>query len=309
MIIFNGCLKCSATFGAVWMRWHPVLLCKFCFAFLGWTMSLSSGLRRLGRLAPALCLALAATPALAEGARWYSGDWYLTVGAAGLVAPRFEGSKSMLFGVSPLISLGRAGSQTRFSSRNDNISFAFADTGTIRAGATGKFIFSRSDDTSDDLRGMDPVKWGGEVGAFAEFYPTDWMRVRGELRRGIRTHDAVVADIAVDLFTDVTPDVRVSGGPRLSLASKDYFATYYGVTPSQAAASGLSPYDPGGGVKSVGVGGEVVWKTTDKITTGLFGEYSRLVGPAADSSLVKERGSANQFLVGVSATYRFDFSL
>lgn len=33
------------------------------------------------------------------------------------------------------------------------------------------------------------------------------------------------------------------------------------------------------------------------------------VGPAADSGLVNERGSKSQFTVGVSAAYRFDFSL
>jgi MipA family protein len=34
-----------------------------------------------------------------------------------------------------------------------------------------------------------------------------------------------------------------------------------------------------------------------------------LMGAAADSSLVRERGSPDQFLVGVTATYRFDFTL
>ncbi len=58
-----------------------------------------------------------------------------------------------------------------------------------------------------------------------------------------------------------------------------------------------------------GIGGAVTWKTTEKVTTSAFGEYSRLLGPAADSSLVKERGSPNQFLFGVSATYRFDFQM
>ena len=78
---------------------------------------------------------------------------------------------------------------------------------------------------------------------------------------------------------------------------------------AQSAASGLSVYDPGGGLRAVGVGGAVTWKTTDRITTSLFGEYAQLQGPAAASSLVKERGSPNQFLLGVSGTYRFDFSL
>jgi len=37
--------------------------------------------------------------------------------------------------------------------------------------------------------------------------------------------------------------------------------------------------------------------------------YDALTGPAADSSLVRERGSPNQYMLGVSATYEFDFHL
>lgn len=240
---------------------------------------------------------------------WIHGDWYLTLGASGFVAPRFDGDNDYVFGVSPLVSLGKVGPAARFSSRNDNISLALIDNGGFRAGAVGKFLFERDDGTSDDLKGLDPVRFGGEIGAFAEVYPTDWLRVRGEVRQGIRSHDGVVGDIAVDAFMDVTPKIRVSGGPRLVFASGDYFDAYYGVTPEESAKSGLATYAPGSGIKSVGIGGAVTWQTTDRVTTSLFGEYARLVGPAADSSLVKERGSENQFLLGVSATYRFNFTM
>jgi outer membrane scaffolding protein for murein synthesis (MipA/OmpV family) len=239
---------------------------------------------------------------------WVHGDWYLTVGATGLVAPNFEGGKDYLFSAQPIISLGKVGPEARFVSRNDNISFSLYDSGGVRAGVTGKILWGRDNDI-DELKGLDPVRWGGEIGGFAEFYPTDWLRVRGELRQGIRSHNGVVADVAADAFYDMTPVVRVSGGPRLSFASSDYFDAYYGVDADEAVASGLSEYHPGGGLKSVGVGGAVTWKTTDRVTTSLFGEYSRLMGPAADSSLVKERGSPDQFTVGVSASYRFDFKM
>jgi outer membrane protein len=95
----------------------------------------------------------------------------------------------------------------------------------------------------------------------------------------------------------------------VSLASADYFDTYYGVDAEESAASGLSEYDPGGGFRAAGVGGAITWKATDKVTASLFGEYARLLGPAADSSLVKERGSKDQFMVGLSTTYRFDFTV
>ncbi|TIX37768.1 MAG: MipA/OmpV family protein, partial [Mesorhizobium sp.] len=84
---------------------------------------------------------------------------------------------------------------------------------------------------------------------------------------------------------------------------------YYGVDAKESLASGLSEYHPGGGAKSAGLGGAVTWKVTEPMTASLFGEYSRLMGPAADSSLVKERGSRDQFMIGVSTTYRFDFSM
>jgi outer membrane scaffolding protein for murein synthesis (MipA/OmpV family) len=119
----------------------------------------------------------------------------------------------------------------------------------------------------------------------------------------------VVGDIAVDAFHDVTPDIRISGGPRASFASSKYFDAYYGVTADESFRSGLSEYNPGGGVRSLGVGGAVTWKVSDPVTTSVFGEYSRLMGPAADSSIVRERGSRNQFTMGVSATYRFDFTM
>jgi len=266
--------------------------------------------RRLAAVAAALSLLVPlSAKAQQAGNHFWSGDWSLTIGAAGLVAPSFEGSKDWIFKVSPVISLGRQGSAVRFSSRNDSASFGFVDTGVFRAGIAGKLVFRRDEETDDALKGLDPVKFGVEAGGFVEVYPTDNIRLRGEVRRGIRSHSGVVADVAVDVFDDLSPTIRVSGGPRLSLASADYFDAYYGVSAGESARSGLPRYTPGGGIKSVGAGAAITWKTTDKITTSFFTEYVRLLGPAADSPLVERRGSPNQLSVGVSATYRFDFTL
>lgn len=264
------------------------------------------------RIVRKIPLALAAglisvSAAQAGEGSWLSGDWYLTLGATGLVAPNFEGGKRYMFSAQPIISLGKVGPEARFTSRNDNISLALIDDGAVRAGLTGKFIFSR--ESKDELKGLDPVRFGGEAGGFFEFYPLDWVRARAELRHGIRSHNGLVADIAADAFYDITPTVRISGGPRVSFASSDYFDAYYGVNAKEAAASGLSEYHPGGGLKSTGLGGAITWKVTEPMTASVFTEYSRLMGPAADSSLVKERGDRDQWMFGVSATYRFNFTM
>ena len=72
-------------------------------------------------------LVLSASPAFSQQGNWLSGDWYLTVGAEVLTAPDYEGASDYMVRAAPLISLGKAGSARRFSSRNDNISLGFHD--------------------------------------------------------------------------------------------------------------------------------------------------------------------------------------
>lgn len=251
-------------------------------------------------------VALVATPAFADG--FFSGNWYVTLGGAGISAPTFEGSKSRKLFFQPIISVGRGGTP-RFASRNDNPSFAIYDTDVLRAGVVGKFLPGRDGGTDDALKGLSEVKWGGELGGFADLYVTDYLRARAELRQGIRSHDGLVADIAVDAFTDIAPGLRVSAGPRMTYATSGYTQAYYGVNASESAASGLSQYDPDGGITSYGAGGAITWAATDKLSMSAFTEYKRLAGPAADSSLVKEEGSRNQLMFGVSASYKFGVSL
>lgn len=267
----------------------------------------------LPRLLPLALLLLVAQPAQAQVLQtvkgWIAGDWSLTLGAATGMKPRYEGASGHpAFFAQPMISLSKVGKSAPFSSRNDNISLALIDTEMFRFGPNAKLLFARHD-SDRDLKGLGTVPWGGELGAFADFYPTSWLRLRGELRHGIRAHWGLVGDLSADAFYDITPAWRISGGPRMSLGTAGYFKSYFGVNALQSAASGLAVYAPGSGVKSVGLGGALTWKTTDTITTSLFAEYSRLVGPAANSSLVKQRGAENQFLLGVSATYRFDFRM
>jgi len=243
-----------------------------------------------------------------ETARPWNSGWYLTLGASVMSAPDFAGANSNVFSVAPLVSLGRYGNEARFVSRNDNISLAIVDQQSFRLGASGKFIWGRDSDDYSELRGLDDVKFGGELGAFVDVYPTDWMRVRADVRHGIRSHDGVVADINADAFLDVVPRVRVSAGPRLTMATARYFDSFYGVSAAESRASGLAPYSPGGGVESVGLGGAISWNVTDRLTASTFAEYKRLLGPAADSSIVKQRGARDQWSVGVSSTYRFDLT-
>lgn len=258
-------------------------------------------------VAVAAVIGFGVAPAAAQS--MFAGNWYLDVGGAVVHAPKFEGASSKKFFFQPIISFGRQGVTSRFVSRNDNISLALFDTGSFRAGLAGKLIFGRDSADHTEIKGVSSVPFGGELGVFAEVYPADFLRVRGEVRHGIRSHNGVIAEVAADAFVDLTQSVRLSAGPRVAWASQGYFDAWYGVSAAESAASGLAEYSPGHGFQSYGVGGALTWQTTDNVSTSVFAEYKRLAGPAENSSIVRQRGSKDQLSIGASATYRFNFSL
>ncbi|OYX10304.1 MAG: hypothetical protein B7Z15_13725, partial [Rhizobiales bacterium 32-66-8] len=120
-------------------------------------------------------------PAMAAPAKE---DWYLTLGVSARAEPQYPGSDTYQARFAPVISLKRASGLTAFDSIDDNPSIALFDTGKFRIGATGKIDFGRDEDDADKLRGLGNVDPSLEIGAFTEFYPWDWLRLRAELRYG-----------------------------------------------------------------------------------------------------------------------------
>ena len=66
------------------------------------------------------------------------------------------------------------------------------------------------------------------------------------------------------------------------------------------------PYTAGGGIYSYGAGAQARYFWNPQFATHVFVEYERLTGDAANSPLVVQRGSPNQFTYGAGVTYSFD---
>ncbi|MBI1204652.1 MAG: MipA/OmpV family protein [Rhodopseudomonas sp.] len=232
--------------------------------------------------------------------------WTITIGAEGRMMPEFEGATSSEFRPVPIFRIRRTGSKDRFRSAFDGFSIALFESGRFAAGPTAKFRYRRKEGDSDSLRGLGDVDWTLEVGAFAEFWPTDWLRTRAELRQGMGGHHGVVADLSADIVQPVTSQLTLSGGPRLTLSSASAVSPYFDITAAQSAASGLPVYDAGGGLSSYGVGAKARYAWTPQWASHVFVEYSRLAGDVANSPLVAQRGSRDQIQVGIGTTYSFD---
>lgn len=148
------------------------------------------------------------------------------------------------------------------------------------------------------------TKFGAELGGFAEFYPTSWLRGRVDLRRGIAAHDGVVADFKLDAFSTVGT-WTLGVGPRMRIASADYVRTYFGTGGAMPGTGGLlQRYNAG--VHSVGALAQVTYHWSDQLKTTAYVEYKRLVGDATRSPIVRPFGSRNSLTFGLSASYSFD---
>ncbi len=270
-------------------------------------MRKSGRILRAGLVASAV---LATSPALADS-RWFSPDWFsgpwtVTLGAEGRVLPTYEGSSNYRFMPLPIFDIRRAGTPRRFKSSRDGASIGIIEFNNFRMGPTFKVRQQRREGDDAKLAGLGNVDFAIEVGGFAEYWFTPWLRTRGELRQGVNGHYGLTGDLTADVVVPVTTQLTLSGGPRLAFDSGKTMRTYFGVDPVQSALSGLPVYNPSGGMRSYGLGAMARYEITPQWATHVFVEYARLTGSAADSPLVALRGSRDQVMTGLGVTYSFD---
>lgn len=269
---------------------------------------------RLGARAVAVACAVTgmmtglASPAFAQYAPTVAPTtWYVTVGAWGMFTPEYVGSESLKFTGRPIVSWRKEGARDWLSLPNDGLGIALIETDTFRAGPVANLRFARDIDIRQ--RGFDRVgsiDTSIEAGAFAEFWPVQWLRTRLEVRHGVIGAGGVVAEMTADAVLRPDSQWTFAFGPRLSLASGTYMDDYFGVTPAEAAATGLRTYDAGSGLHSYGVGAFARYRMTPQWTTYASAEYARLAGSASDSPIVNDRhGSPDQYTFGLGLSYTF----
>jgi outer membrane protein len=236
-----------------------------------------------------------------------TGDWTVMVGGGGEIKPDFEGSKRYMLSPIPVFSLHRAGSPDRFHSPRDNPGITLFDFDGFFAGPVGKFVTARTASSDNTLKGLRDVNDAFEVGGFAEYFPVDWFRARAEVRQGFGGHHGIVADFSGDVIIPVSQRWTLSGGPRFTVEDTNATAPYFGITPGQALASGLPAFDAKGGAHSMGAGVQARYQLTPKWEAHSYVEYQHLLGSAAASPLVKQRGSPDSAIAGIGTSYSFDF--
>ena len=94
-------------------------------------------------------------------------------------------------------------------------------------------------------------------------------------------------------------------GAQLVWTDSKYTNAYFGVTPGQSTASGLPVYRAKSGLYDASVTVSMEYLVSDRWSALAILGYTRMLGSAADSPLVRLRGSSNQGNVAAFAIYAF----
>jgi MipA family protein len=239
-------------------------------------------------------------------------DWIVTIGGELRIGPKWAGAPTDKFRLTggPVFSIRNVGTPPEYFGPRDSFGFSVFNLGPVKIGPAVQIVWERKASSDPALNGLGDIDFALQAGAFAEYWPAQWLRLRGELRQGFGGEKGVTGDVFMDAVVPAG-QFRFSGGPRMTLQSTAAVSPYFSITPVQSANSTLAGlaalpvYHASGGLYSYGAGGQGEYFFSPQWTTYSYVEYERLTGSAADSPLVIQRGSPNQFTFALGARYSF----
>ena len=244
-------------------------------------------------------LFLASSPAAAQD----SNDLRVRVGAGAQLRPEYLGSDNSQ--IAPLwdIDIAKGTKPFHFEAPDDKFGIALISSDTFSAGPTAHVEWKRKESDVGAPVGKVPTTF--EAGVFAQFLPTQSIRLRADVRRGIGGHEGFVGGLSVDKIWRDGDKYVFSVGPRISFSDAKYQRAYFGVDSATSTASGLPVYRPGGGIHAVGLASGVSYQFSDRFGLFGYGRYERLVGDAGKSPIVRDLGSRDQLSGGLGLSYTF----
>lgn len=261
-----------------------------------------------GAFAAGLALPSAAAAQWSDSLSFLSGEWTVTARGNVVASPKYPGSDEFSWVGYPSFKARRAGTPDTFGAPDDPASMALIRSGGLRMGPSFRYIGTRSASDDLELTGLNKVPWTLEAGAYVEYWPTEFMRGRVDVRYGFHGHEGVVADFAADGFMRFA-QWTFSAGPRMRLASSNYQQAYFSVNAAESLRSGLDDYSANAGLNSLGLAGAATFQFNPQWALTGYVRYDRLVGDAADSPIVRQTGSANQWIIGAIVGYSFDIKI
>lgn len=245
--------------------------------------------------------AIASLPgtAMAQEAR----DTRVRVGLGAQVQPEYPGADDSE--ILPLIDvdIARGSDPFRFEAPDDSFAIPVFTKEGFAFGPAANYQTSRRD--RDVGAPVGKVKATLELGAYAEYYVAESVRLRAEALKGVNGHKGFIGSVGADAVWRDGDKYVFSVGPRVLLSDSRYQRAYFGVDSTASLLTGLPTYRPDGGIHGVALASGLSYQFSSRFGLFGYGRFERLVGDAGKSPIVREFGSRSQFSGGLGLSYTF----
>lgn len=236
----------------------------------------------------------------------------VTLGAGAMYAPDYRGGEDYVFQPLPLVNLSYRRGAMSFELQGLSAKAGFEPVEGLRLGPIVRYAPGRDSDLENEaVSRLSTIDDSVEVGGFLE-YQIYRDRHDREVEIGLQAltdvgdgHGGIVAEASVEYGMPLSDSLHFSVGANTIWVDGDYMNSVFGVTPEGSVASGLSVYRPDGGIESAGLEIGLRYDLSHSWTVMTRASYERLMGDAADSPIVSDEGSPDQFQLGVGIAYRF----
>ena len=233
------------------------------------------------------------------------------VAVVAIVIPDYTGSDDYTYAAAPLIHYKLGGSNRYFELIGNKVFFNVLGHENWEFGPKVIYRFGRGGGVEDDVvKKMIPVDDSVEVGAFLGFkkkFGNNFrhrMNIHLDVTQDVADgHEGFVAQLSGVYWRPVAERFDIGLRGSALYASEDYMSSFFDVTASDSALSGLPQFDADADFRDVGISLMGMWHFNKAWHIAGGFEYKRLLGDAADSPVVNQRGDENQLAAGVSLVY------
>lgn len=243
---------------------------------------LGAGLMALaGLLAPAAGFAQQATTNATPAP-----DWTVTLGAEAQWEPAYPGANFMRLRPFPAFDIEY---KNRLFAKEDMLlGVYFVNNANWSAGLALQYDFTERE-TSDDirLRGLQNVPATPRAKLFVDYTLSAFTLSTSAAQDIGGNREGLVVDANATATLPIGKKLYLTAGPGVTWTNATYQQTWFGITPSQSAASGLPVYDAHGGAATGYITVEADYLITKSLTATVQMKFARLYGNSASSPITR----------------------
>ena len=230
-------------------------------------------------------------------------EWRVVLGAAAEAQPAYDGSRAYRVQGGPVINIQYR--DEAFITTGNGIGYNFLRSDHFQAGVAVAYDFGRQEkEDYANLRGMGDIA-PAPVGKFfaswviSKYFP---LILRVDARQFAGGAQGAVGDAGVYLpLPGSSKSFVMFAGPSITLATRHYMQTLYGVSPAQSIASGHPVYEiTRDGTSAAGVGFSATKFITQHWLFNVDTAINQIRGSPAHSPLIERR---TQHVVALSVNY------